>query len=204
MNQLTFKDFLLEFPGAPKGDMDTPFINSITKTFLDKSYKKISDVKILNETYQLYKSTSKFKSLILTKEFDENSVYIVWKLFYEVPSQKLKESLHNYKNIMIIDSVSTNPEFRRKGIAENIYIFLVSKMKLTLFTGNIQFFSARRMWAKLSNNPELQVDVYDLKTNEIIYTDVKLEHGSQDDEFDNRVWGSGKIDTRLILRRRNV
>ena len=58
------------------------------------------------------------------------------------------------------------------------------------------------MWVKLSKQLDVRVDIIDLHSEKVLEKDVILKHGTEDWEFDNRVWSYDyeKKHIRLILK----
>ena len=83
-----------------------------------------------------------------------------------------------------------------------MYKFLVKKEGYIILGDEIQYFGARKLWAKLSKSLDVKVDIIDVDTNKYLEKDVILKHGSEDWEFDNRVWSYNvdKKHIRLLLK----
>lgn len=114
----------------------------------------------------------------------------VFRAIWAIQISKRNVAIPRYKNVINIDGVFTaeDIQFRRKGISTYMYQYLVNIMKFTILGDLEQFFGARKLWVGLSKIKSMQVDVIDLKTNNIIIEDAILQHGEKDEEFDRRVW----------------
>lgn len=65
-------------------------------------------------------------------------------------------------------------------------------MKFNIIGDSEQYFGARRLWAKLSKEVDVIVDIYDLKSDSIIEENVILHHGYYNSDFDKRLWSFSK------------
>ena len=107
-----------------------------------------------------------------------------------------------YTNIFNVDSVTVATIRQGFGIARTIYLYFVKKLKYNLMGDEEQYFGSRKLWKKLSQHEDAIVDIIDIYNNRIIEKNVTLHHGSEDWDFDNRVWSydTDKRHIRLILR----
>ena len=103
------------------------------------------------------------------------------------------------KNVDLIQVINTQ---QGKGIAKQLYRFFVKKLKYNLLGDLEQFFGARKLWASLSKDTDIVVDIVDFKNKKIIEKSVVLHHGSYDADFDDRIWSysNDKSHLRLILK----
>jgi hypothetical protein len=83
-----------------------------------------------------------------------------------------------------------------------MYTYLVKNEKMIILGDEIQYFGARRLWAKLSKKLDLTVDIVDVSKGIYLERDVLIHHGLEDWEFDSRVWDytTSKKHIRLILK----
>ncbi len=111
-----------------------------------------------------------------------------------------------YKNVVNIDGVFTaeDIEFRRKGIATFMYLYLVNEMKFTILGDLEQYFGARKLWTGLSKIKSFQVDIVDLKKNKVVFNNIILEHGELDEEFDKRLWDSEESESYISTNYRCI
>ena len=73
-----------------------------------------------------------------------------------------------------------------------MYKYFVKEKNYTIVGDSEQYYGARMLWAKLSKNLDLKVDIYNIKKNELLFTDVILHHGKYDSDFDERLWSYSK------------
>lgn len=130
---------------------------------------------------------------------DEKHTYktgdIMEKHFYAVFSISLQSiKLTSYKQSFVVKGVSVidDDNFARSGIAYEMYNFFVKTKKYTLVGDSEQYYGARLLWAKLSKNLDLKVDIYDIKKNELLFDNVILHHGKYEQDFDKRLWSVSK------------
>jgi hypothetical protein len=103
---------------------------------------------------------------------------------------------------MNVDGVKVPNVLRGLSIALEMYRFFVKDLKLNILGDEIQYFGARKLWARLSKNVDVIVDIIDIRDGKVLEANVKLHHGSDDWDFDERVWSYDvdKKDRRLILK----
>ena len=165
-------------------------------TLIDKNIKvpKLSNYKL--ELYQIKNRKISQPDFLLgyweieeveTKIGNENKD--VFRAIFAIQISKKEISLP-YKNVINIDGVFTaeDIEFRRKGIATYMYLYLVNNLKYTILGDLEQYFGARRLWSGLSKIKSFTVDIIDLNENKIVFKDIILEHGELDEEFDRILW----------------
>lgn len=113
-----------------------------------------------------------------------------------------KSEFLKYENLHIVNGVKVRETDQGKGIAKLIYKWLVDE-DILLLGDRIQYFGARRLWAALSRDTDIVVDIIDFDSAYVIDRDVILHHGRYDADFDERVWsyGEDKQHIRLILRK---
>jgi len=82
----------------------------------------------------------------------------------------------------------------------DIYKYFLS-LGYKILGNEIQYHNERLLWAKLSKDATLKVDIIDLDTNTTIEENVIIHQGIEDADFDERVWSytPEKKDIRLIL-----
>lgn len=175
----------------------------------------------LIETFTFYNPRAKCSHPFELRSFTNSFTYVVgyWgevesnskfaSIFIEIYRMTLKpaphiESTGLYTNVYEVEGVMAEEYFRKKGIATTIYKYLVNQLQYTLLGSDEQYFGARRLWARLSNEPDVIVDIIDNKKRKIVDKNVALYHGKQDHEYDNRLWSYGpdKVNLRSILKRK--
>ena len=101
-----------------------------------------------------------------------------------------------------VDTIYVSSDMRGRGIASKLYTYFVKELNYKILGSDMQRFGARRLWSKLSKIEDLNVAIFDFENNKILEKDVEIYHGSNDDEFDTRVWSYDidKKHIRLILK----
>lgn len=108
------------------------------------------------------------------------------------------------KPLYNVDGVIVDENYRRAGIAKFMYRYFIKNQSYNILGDKQQFFGARKLWKKLSEDSDITVDIIDIKEGVYIDKNVIIHHGDLDDEFDKRIWKEeGDISThniRLILK----
>lgn len=101
-----------------------------------------------------------------------------------------------------VDTIYVSENSRRDGLATKLYTYFATKHNYVIIGSDMQRFGARRLWSKLSKIEELNASIIDFNTGEIIDSNVTIYHGSEDSDFDSRVWSSdsSKRHIRLVLK----
>ena len=103
--------------------------------------------------------------------------------------------LHNVNLVGVADGVIGT------GIARTMYKWLVGQ-GILLLGDREQYFEARRLWARLSKEFDVVVDIVDYVKLIVLKRDIVLHHGEYDDDFDREVWSRDDSleHIRLVLR----
>ncbi len=106
------------------------------------------------------------------------------------------------KKLMNVDGVKVKETSQGSGIALMTYKSIIKKQNIIIIGDEVQFFGARRLWSKLSREVDVRVDIIDLYSEKVLEKDVILKHGTDDWDFDKRVWSYDydKKYIRLILK----
>ena len=106
------------------------------------------------------------------------------------------------KRLMNVDGVKVKETSQGSGIALMTYKSIIKNQNIIIIGDEVQFFGARRLWAKLSKEVDVRVDIIDLDSEKVLEKDVILKHGTDDWDFDKRVWSYDydKKYIRLILK----
>lgn len=125
------------------------------------------------------------------------------KVFQVIFSIQFKEiSIKGYSNCVTVPGVVVDLNLAsKKGLATFMYSYFVKEMGFTIVGDTEQHFGARKLWSKLSNLLDLKVDIYNTKTQEVVFKNVILHHGDYNGDFDKRLWSysKSKNDLRSIL-----
>jgi hypothetical protein len=169
-------------------------------------YEIPNDLRILDsdemKNYRFIDCIGKYSLYNLQDTHDYILGYATSKGFRKVAKlylNKIEEHCTSYNEV---DTIYVSKALRGENIATLLYTYLVKTLNYTILSANMQRFGARRLWAKLSRETDLTVDIIDFDNNRIIEEDVEIYHGEKDEEFDNRVWSysADKKHIRLILR----
>ena len=106
------------------------------------------------------------------------------------------------KQLMNVDGVKVKETAQGSGIALMTYKSIIKNQNIIIIGDEVQFFGARRLWSKLSREVDVRVDIIDLYSEKVLEKDVILKHGTDDWDFDKRVWSYDydKKYIRLILK----
>ena len=102
---------------------------------------------------------------------------------YKSIEQKL-----GYKKLINVNGVALLSKYRQNGIALIIYKYLINELNYTILGDKEQYFGARKLWARLSKDLDVQVDIIDANTKTKIIDNVVLHHGNYDSDFDKALW----------------
>lgn len=169
-------------------------------------YIKLGDFEIITQnenrsakhTVHFYRTPAEFKYVFGIIEDD---------IFYELGYIILKpeRNIPKYKNVYEVDAIEVANIVRKNGLSTELYRFLVLQLRMNVLCGGVQYFGARKLWSRLSRQPDMAVDVVDMNTPKIIEKNAILKHGQNNDEFDPRYWdtfpSAAKFDgIRFVLR----
>jgi hypothetical protein len=179
----------------------------LSETGLFEFYDKISDIRTPIGNMELYKMKSnhhyvlgKFETKdILTKrgKEKETKLDVIFKMTL-TPVKSVGESFLN------VDEVQVRENVRCYGIALQMYRYFLKVLKHQLMGDEVQYFGARKLWAKISAMTDVTVDLIDIAKDVYIEKNIVVHQGKEDWDYDTRVWGnnysSEKKDVRLILK----
>ena len=147
------------------------------------------------DNYKIYKRTK-------SKDTHYQHDYIIGYHGSDVFNKVAKIYFNKVKEYYEVDTIYVAEDFRRDGLATKLYCYFAIKHNFTILGSDMQRFGARRLWSKLSKNKDLNVSIIDFSTDEIIDSNVTIYHGTEDSDFDKRVWSSDneKLNIRLLLK----
>jgi hypothetical protein len=160
-------------------------------------YKLIDNIKIDNDLYYLFKNkNNKKQDHYILGFFDVkseknklgNTQKTYFKISFAIAFSKYSSKV--YGNLHNVDGVAVS--LFRKGLGSFMYKYFVKQLKYTILGDAEQYFGARVLWAKLSKELDLQVDLYNTKTDSVIEENVILHHGKYNNDFDARLWSFSK------------
>lgn len=128
-----------------------------------------------------------------------------FEIFLHMKMSEDKETASDFKiskRLMNVDGVKVKETAQGSGIALMTYKSIIKKQNIIILGDEVQYFGARRLWAKLSKEVDVRVDIIDLHSETILEKDVILKHSTDDWDFDKRVWSYDfdKKYIRLLLK----
>lgn len=202
---LTYNEWLKEQAIAMESNwaFDMAHIGTLTKLMYDKYWQHKGDIIINGTDFEIIKHINANTWAVGKLLTGENGEVIFDRVFFL--------EMENSKNIG--HKIQTQPLYRAKmvgvkedmrgfGIAKKMYKFLIKNQGYNIIGDTEQFFGARKLWASLSKDTDVIVDIIDTKLGQYIERDVRLHHGTDDWDFDKRVWDySDRLkDIRLVLK----
>ena len=198
------EEILKEMSIAGYGDWNPSkeMVGTISTLVLKKNWKQVGKLKIDKLDYFIYHLEDNYVvgNFMTSSEGDEK-----FEIDFEIKLTEHKSIAHSFqlkKKLMNVDGVMVAKTRQARGIATAMYKFLVKKEDYIILGDEIQYFGARKLWARLSKSLDVKVDIIDIDTNKYLEKDVTLKHGTEDWEFDNRVWSYDvdKKHIRLLLK----
>lgn len=189
---------------AGYGDWEpsTEMLITMSMFILNKNWTFVKKINIKSLEYSIYRLKDEFiMGNVITSSEGEQQFEIDLKI-------KLKEhkstaiDLKIHKRLMNVDGVKVNESVQGLGLATAMYSFLVKQEDMVILGDEIQYFGARRLWAKLSKRLDLTVDIVDISKGVYLEKDTIIHHGIEDWQYDERVWDYTTIkkNIRLILK----
>lgn len=202
-----FRDYLnmvSEMSIAGYGDWEPSkeMLVTMSMFILNKKWAFVDKIKIKTLEYSIYKLKDEYiMGGIITSSTGEQQFEIDLKIKL-MEHKSISNDLGIHKRLMNVDGVKVNESVQGLGLATAMYTYLVKNEKMVILGDEIQYFGARRLWAKLSMKLDLTVDIIDISKGIYLEKDVTIYHGLEDWEYDERVWDymSVKKDIRLILK----
>ncbi len=147
------------------------------------------------DDYKIYK---RLKSSAENIQHD----YIIGYHGNDVFNKVAKIYFNRVKEYYEVDTIYVSEDIRCSGLATKLYTYFATVHKYSILGSDMQRFGARRLWSKLSKIEDLNVSIIDSGTDEIIDSNVTIYHGTEDDDFDRRVWcySNDKKYIRLLLK----
>jgi hypothetical protein len=174
-------------------DISDPKIGDMSKIVYDLQWKQIGIISLdLYDTgdidYCVSRHNTELSWMIgeFSEQVDNGVIDIKFNIFFFIELKSVNSSLP-YKNISQVKLVHTKPTLRGRKIATIFYKWLVSK-GYSILGDREQYFGARKLWARLSKELDVVVDLVDVTTHEVLEKNVMLHHGNYDHDFDERVY----------------
>lgn len=129
----------------------------------------------------------------------------VFEIFLHMNMSEEKEIAKDFKinkTLLNVDGVKVRETSQGDGIAMLTYKSIIKNQNAIILGDEVQFQGARKLWARLSKEIDVRVDIIDLDSEKVLEKDVILKHGTDDWDFDKRVWSYDfdKKHIRLILK----
>ena len=198
------EEILKEMSIAGYGDWNPSkeMVGLLSKFVLNKSWDYKDSITTNIGSYEVYENDGAYilGNMITSTEGDEQ-----FEVDFRIDMKEHKSIANAFKltkKLMNVDGVKVKPNKQGFGIATAMYKFLVKKEGYIILGDEIQYFGARKLWAKLSKSLDVKVDIIDVDTDKYLEKDVTLKHGTEDWDFDNRVWSYDvdKKHIRLLLK----
>ncbi len=198
------EEILKEMSIAGYGDWNPSkeMVGLLSKFVLNKSWDYKDSITTNIGSYEVYENDGAY---ILGNMITSTEGYEQFEVDFRIDMKEHKSIANAFKltkKLMNVDGVQVKPNKQGFGIATAMYKFLVKKEGYIILGDEIQYFGARKLWAKLSKSLDVKVDIIDIDTNKYLEKDVTLKHGTEDWDFDNRVWSYDvdKKHIRLLLK----
>lgn len=199
-------------PIAQPGDMPfgKSYISSMSKDGFERNWRQVGKLTLANKQELLVAKCNTAESEeinYLVGQWVEREVDGVIRqvldvvLMIDLGKSSGVGRKFGYPNLWYVSNVTTSTNMQSLGIATAMYRFLLKKESINLLSDLNQYFGARRLWAKLSKQLDLRVDIIDTIKGVILEENVRLNQGKLDEEFDQRAWAHdpSKGHIRLIL-----
>lgn len=174
---------------------------------LERYYVHIADIKTALGVLEFYKISANHHYILgrkVSKEIQtkrgietETKLEVILKMTL-TPVHYVGEDFLN------VDEVEVKFNARCYGLALQMYRYFLKELKHQLMGDEYQFFGARKLWAKLSKLTDVTVDIIDISKDVYIEKNVIIHQGTDDWDYDHRVWGKDysveKKDIRLIMK----
>jgi len=215
---MTFKKYLLknsdcilEQAIAMKGDWEEEIDQISTKTEMMKlKWKLVDTITILKlgKKFEFRKLNNSLEFVLGYWSTETLSTKLgyetkpVFETIFKIVLTRYKSIGHKlkYKKLVNVDAVITLNSYTNNGIATTIYKYLVNELDYNILGDEEQYFGARKLWARLSKELDVQVDIIDAKNKEHVTRNIKLHHGNYDKDFDKALWSYNDDNNKKNLR----
>lgn len=210
----TFEQFL-EQAKASEGDLEDYRADVDDKDEKEKIYQSIRTTSKIpfeknwseygqiadnnNIKYSVYRSGDSY--CVATKSKKDDKEYYLSILDIQLEEENNIGIKFNLKNPYKVKEIIVIPKYRGAGLSSSLYKLFIKK-GINLIGDSEQFFGARKLWAKLSKEHDVFVDIIDIKDGSYIEKNSIINHGELDGDFDKRVWtrDDSKWNIRLLLK----
>lgn len=200
---------LLEHAVAKPGDWSgaVDMINTISAFVFQKNWRVVGRTIVDGENCDIAAFNDASAHFVIGKmvEMTEGNTTtqrfgVIFRI--EMNTEKPLGEALGYPSLHSVFAVAVKNGLRGGGIAGAMYRWLVNDQKFTIIGDRTQYFGARRLWSRLSQQIDVVVDIVDVKAKTVLERGVMLHHGQYDHEFDKRVWSYGREieSVRVVLR----
>lgn len=199
-----FRDYIKEMSIAGYGNWKPTkeMVGTKSAVVVKNDWTEIGTVKSGSYVYTTYKlHDSYILGHFITTSSNDEMFEVVFSI--DLREHRMTANAFNIRNrLMNVDGVMSAETKRGDGLAIYMYKLLVKKEKFIILGDELQYFGARRLWSRLSKHADVTVDIIDTNSEKYLEKDVVLHHGSNDWEFDARVWSYNhdKKHIRLLLK----
>lgn len=209
MSILSFKEFterenITEMAIAGYGNWvpSTDMIGTKSAFIVRKQWHFVQDIITKSkEKYGVYKSpTGKvyIAGKFITTDTNEEVFEMVFSI--KLTEHKSLATLLKINTLMNVDGVQVHEDSHGDGIAVAVYKLLVQHENITILGDEMQYFGARKLWARLSKILDVNVDIVDISIGVYLEKNVTLHHGHEDEDYDERVYGKYYKDDKKHIR----
>lgn len=193
---------------AMKGDWQEGVskISTMSETMILK-WQKVDDIMIpkLGKTFELRQLRNSLEFILGYWDVERLNTKIgieeknVFETVFKIGLKryKLVESKLGYVRLINVQGVIVLDEYTNNGISTIIYKYLVNNLKYTILGDEKQYFGARKLWARLSKDLDVRVDIIDISSKTKILENIILHHGNYDKDFDEALWSYENDKTHL-------
>lgn len=202
--------WLTETPIARPGEwnFDASNLGILSRFFYDKDWSVMDRLQVGGRDLEIirHKNANQWRvgnieTRVLPKTGETHTAF--HSVFF-ILLRNVKNVAHrlHYHRLYQVETVGVHEDARGVGIAKTMYRYLVKTHGYLLIGDREQYFGARRLWASLSRDTDISVDLVDLANDAVIGTEVVLHQGRYDADFDQAVWSYGREreHIRMVLR----
>lgn len=141
--------------------------------------------------YELYKDKNDyiyrlgFRSKEVEKTQAGNEEIEAFTTIFSIKLKRKKDLDHlGYANLLEVAEVVTHYKFQDTEITINMFKYIVNVLAYTLMGDFQKYYGGRKIWDRLSKHLDTQVDIFNIRTKEVILKNVILHQGKYDEDFD--------------------
>jgi GNAT superfamily N-acetyltransferase len=200
-------------PRAGRGDYDGGkySVSSISKTYLEKKYRHIVDLRVGTKELSMHLLDMPGSIRMVVGFFDKKHGQELYKdeeRFIEIACLDMDRTNFSFDDhyeepIVAVTGVFTDEKYRGNGIGSRLYTETI-KLGYLVMCDDLQYYGARKIWSRLSESQDYAVDVVNIEENKVVATEVELNQGTADEDFTEEFWSyyHDKTDLLFVLRRK--